>query len=214
MYRNINEAMYNAAYDLSEQAYFSNIKSESEIKNSIIKYYDDDIKMNRSIQNQLNSVDFHASEYMASNDIIKLKANYNFSIPTVLFTKFNIHFKQQVYIRGFTGNTKLQNNREIVYITKNGTVYHTYYNCTYLTMKVEKVNIEDIDELRNSSGGKYYLCNICSKETNKSYVYITSYGNSYHYIISCSAIKRNIIPVDLKEVNGRNLCDKCQKRKE
>ena len=56
--------------------------------------------------------------------------------------------------RKFSG----EEQEEYVYITENGTVYHRERNCTHLTLSIELAGKDEVGQLRNESGGKYYPC--------------------------------------------------------
>ena len=93
-----------------------------------------------------------------------------------------------------------------VYITQTGRKYHLLRECTYLCVEIEAVKYEQIEDLRNFSGGKYYACERC-RPLKAGTVYITSEGRSYHGQADCSSLKRTIVP--LKEVAEYDPCSKC-----
>lgn len=95
-----------------------------------------------------------------------------------------------------------------VYITQTGRKYHLLRECTYLCVKIESIKYEQIEDLRNSSGGKYYACERC-RPLKAGIVYITSEGSSYHGQADCSSLKRTIYMVPLKEVSEYDPCSKC-----
>ena len=69
-----------------------------------------------------------------------------------------------------------------------------------------------IPTLRNMNGSKYKECMMCKEENEEeSYIYITRYGNKYHYSMGCSGLKRTIYQKSLSEVEGMKLCTKCSK---
>lgn len=112
---------------------------------------------------------------------------------------------------GYTGNgaeEKKGKEETYVYITDTGTKYHISRECTYLKVQIQALKGENIKELRNSSGGKYYPCERCNpKETGM--VYLTEWGNRYHGESDCSALKRTVYLVPLSETGGRTACSKC-----
>ncbi len=95
-----------------------------------------------------------------------------------------------------------------VYITQTGRKYHLLRECTYLCVEIEAVKYEQIEDLRNFSGGKYYACERC-RPLKAGTVYITSEGRSYHGQADCSSLKRTIYMVPLKEVAEYDPCSKC-----
>lgn len=109
-----------------------------------------------------------------------------------------------------TGNSSsTQATEEMVYVTKNGTVYHKDRSCSYLNPSIRSVKREDVETLRNNSREKYYPCESC--EDSSSMVYITNDGNRYHTKVSCSGLKRTIYCIPLSETEGRAPCSKCSR---
>ncbi len=102
-----------------------------------------------------------------------------------------------------------------VYITKSGTVYHLYRDCTYLAIKLTRVKCVELSSYRNASGGKYYPCTVCAKGTygDGDYMYISKYGECYHADEKCRNIYHNIIETDKENAGNRDLCSKCRDRK-
>ena len=99
-------------------------------------------------------------------------------------------------------------SKERVYITAQGTVYHKSRQCTYLNPSIRQITQEQLDTARNSSGAKYYLCERCGKRSGSG-IYITDYGEKYHYDKNCSGLKRSIFSVPLSEVQDKGACSKC-----
>jgi len=96
---------------------------------------------------------------------------------------------------------------ETVYVTATGMVYHRDYHCTYLDLSIHMVSKEELEGLRNDSGGKYYPCEHCGGGWGG--VYITDSGDRYHGSLSCSALKRTVYAVPLSEAAGKGACSKC-----
>lgn len=148
-----------------------------------------------------------------SGNYIRIRADYKIRFPIGLFGKMDFSVTQQIMCRKWTGKSGGDSLEEIVYITKNGSVYHRSQNCTYLKPSVESVNKSTVEKLRNADGGKYYACRACmkGKNTNTMTVYITKYGNRYHGRKNCSRIKRTVFTIHLSEAGDRNACSKCGK---
>ena len=98
---------------------------------------------------------------------------------------------------------------DIVYLTEHGTVYHESKICTYLRPDVRKVLLTGISRERNASGGRYTECLRCRQTDAGEIVYITTYGDSYHTRLTCTAICRTIITKPRSEVSDRKACSKC-----
>lgn len=96
----------------------------------------------------------------------------------------------------------------IVYVGRNSTRYHKSRNCHYLANNLTGVSKEQVNELRNESGGKYYPCGICGKNAGNT-VYIMPNGTSYHSGKNCTAIVAYARAVKLSEVEHLGACSYC-----
>lgn len=155
------------------------------------------------------------SDLSADNEINSLVVCYSWG-TSYGFEKSSIYLKfvQRCSYIPWVGENiegKVTDKDEMVYITKTGRVYHKSIECTYLTRCIKKVNYYIIADLRNTSGGKYYKCEKCTAEkaADEPYVYITVYGDRYHYDKECNTLKRYIKKVPVSEIGDRKLCSKC-----
>ena len=117
-------------------------------------------------------------------------------------------------VHAFTGydNAKLDgidSSEEIVYITREGTVYHRDRSCRHLKITIETISRSSVSSKRNQDGGKYYPCEYCKSKQGKGPVYITTYGDRYHNSVQCSALKRDIQAVPISKVSGKPPCKTC-----
>ncbi len=96
-----------------------------------------------------------------------------------------------------------------VYVTKNGTVYHKKLTCPHLNINIMAVSPQEIITKRNSSGGKYYPCEICGIKTEENIYYITDHGNKYHGKKDCGSLLRMIEKVPLSETEHLEVCKDC-----
>ncbi len=95
-----------------------------------------------------------------------------------------------------------------VYVTRTGSKYHLSCDCTYLRVRIQAVNYEELSDRRNQSGGKYRACLKC-RPVRGGMVYITADGGSYHGDADCSALKRTIYMIPLSEAAGYGACGRC-----
>lgn len=107
-----------------------------------------------------------------------------------------------------TGQEKASDPETYVYITRTGSKYHLQQDCTHLRIQAEAVKYEQIEVLRNTSGGKYYACARC-RPLKAGIVYITLEGSSFHKQADCSSLKRTVYMVPLSEVPEYSPCSKC-----
>lgn len=108
-----------------------------------------------------------------------------------------------------SGSGQSEEGEEWVYITPYGESYHRSRDCRYLSLKIKAVTIEEISSLRNKSGGIYYSCGTCGNGRGTGICFYTEYGNRYHVMPNCSALKRTIRTVRLSEVGNRHACSYC-----
>ena len=152
---------------------------------------------------------------------IDVALRYELKLMYNIFGINNIPVIARAVISRWSGVTRIEQSDEgvdedtsCVYITKNGTVYHIYKDCTYLSIKLTRVKYGEIGDKRNSSGGKYCPCSVCCKnKTVMEYIYISKYGECYHSDNKCKKIYHNITEASPEEVKDRTLCSKCRDRK-
>lgn len=155
------------------------------------------------------------SNFLKDGETLTLVASYKIEIPLFLIPKITV--VQQAHRRIWIGDdsSKMENSKESsghkVYVTKKGSVYHLYADCSYLDVKLRAVSAKNLDFLRNDDGSIYYACESCHPEKNGT-VYITSYGNRYHAFKECNAIERNVIQIEEDDIGDRHICSKCKKR--
>ncbi len=127
-------------------------------------------------------------------------------------------YVMRLVYRDWTGEGELQEEpdegaeeKETVYMTEHGRVYHKKRTCSYIKIDVTPVLSERVGEERNTSGAKYYACEFCKPVLRSgSQVYITEYGTRYHAVSTCSAIKRNVKECSLDDVKATYpACSRC-----
>lgn len=168
------------------------------------------------ISGGISGISFLRSKIMVTNDNVDLIASYKVQpmIKTIGFSEFNVETRYfghawTGYEIGSADFTEKAENEQMVYVTENGTVYHTDINCSYLKPSIKTVAASDVGNYRSSSGGKYYPCEICGGHKDSGTVYITDYGCRYHSDTNCSGLKRTIYTVPISEVGGKPPCSKC-----
>lgn len=152
------------------------------------------------------------SEYDRNTGIIHAEVQYKVKLPFPGFAQKGMTKKSEVDVRAWTGYEKngiKSDDDQIVYRTKNGSVYHLDYHCSYLELSIQYVPQTGVGSLRNKDGGKYYPCEHCAKVSSMGGVYITDYGTKYHSSLQCSGLKRTIYAVKKKECAGMGACNKC-----
>ena len=105
----------------------------------------------------------------------------------------------------------VEENQQTVYVTENGTVYHSSTECTHLRLTIRQVSAAAVGEERNESGAKYYPCERCSGGGSPGLLYITKDGKRYHFSRDCSGLKRTMNTMTLEEAQdaGYPPCSRC-----
>jgi len=147
---------------------------------------------------------------------VQVKVNYRFACEAVFFTKLTIPVQQNFRFYPWLGKTDPDlfcetevQEKDIVYMTEYGTVYHESRACGYLTVVIRSVALQTIGEERNSSGRRYTLCERCDDKEAKETVYVSAGGTKYHLAASCPALKRTVEEKQREEVEGVPACHKC-----
>lgn len=135
-------------------------------------------------------------------------------IPFLGSRFFKMNRYQQMVANDYDGVSMVSEETDdtMVYVAKNGQVYHKNRECTYLRPSIRKTTVSQAADLRNQSGGKYYPCESCCdgrEQGGQEYIYLTSYGNRYHLNRNCSKLKRMVRQVNLSEVGDMAACSKC-----
>jgi len=150
-----------------------------------------------------------------------LKVSYHVKFPLTLGFIHDIPITQTCCYRAWTGADKGKSSKpkeeeddqkELVYVTENGSVYHSTTSCTHIDLSVRSVSKSAVSSLRNKSGAKYKPCERCA--TYVAYVgtvYITDYGNRYHANRDCGGLKRSVKAVE-KDSVSLPPCSRCAKK--
>ena len=182
-------------------------------KGMLLLKLNDDVVIQQYVSGGALGVSLLTSDF-DGNDIL-LRANYVMRFPMRLFGIQDFLVCQSARYRkwnGWCGTLGSENTTGLVYVTEYGEVYHLRRSCAYLDLSVQKVGYVEVGNLRNLNGEIYDACEKCGNQSNElGSVYITDYGECYHYALSCSGLKRTIFQKQLSEVGGLPACSKCSK---
>lgn len=152
---------------------------------------------------------------------IRAEIYYRFDCEAVFFTKLTIPVQQTFRFYPYLGKTDEDlfatedaKEKDIVYMTEYGTVYHESRACTYLNVVVRAIAAAEVEGERNSSGRKYTLCERCDNRQETGMVYLSDGGTRYHLIAACPALKRTVMEKERNEVEGIPVCHKCGKEED
>ena len=170
--------------------------------------------LNKSlIKNGEAGIFFFRSSVIDEKGDIDLCVTYKVEPLFNIFKVGEMTFANRVKVHSWIGYKSDSNDgeEEYVYITENGSVYHTNRSCTHLRLSIDTVSKSDIENCRNKDGKKYEKCKKCAGNiSDAEFFYITDYGEAYHTSLSCSGLKRTIYKVKLSEVSDRKKCERCQ----
>ena len=153
------------------------------------------------------------------NGSIQVRVSYRFVCEAVFFSEISLPVQQNFRFTPYIGETDSdlfvaeEDEKDIVYVTEYGTVYHESRACGYLNVVVRSVDADKISEKRNSSGRKYTLCERCDNREATETVYYSDGGTKYHLVAGCPALKRTVREEFREEVE-LPACHKCGNRKE
>lgn len=215
----INEIMYDVSRNLSKMEYAAEGSANLLTASAMLYGELDSGTVNKmGVSGGMLGITSISSDF--DEDMIRFVVNYTVNPPFNFLNIIKLHCIQKVSVRKWIGNEDKGGKNDyqsgdtdrMVYITETGTVYHTNRNCTHLVLSTKTVEKEQITNLRNASGGKYYACDLCGKESGANHiVYITDYGDRFHENRNCSGLKRGILAVPLSSVAGRAECSRCGK---
>ena len=142
---------------------------------------------------------------------IDLVATYRLSFPFPWLGRHGMTVRQHSRSRKWIGWDPAEGEQgDYVYVTANGSVYHTTLSCTYLHPSIEACAFSELGSKRNEDGGRYQSCKTCHASKNKKQtVYVTRYGQTYHCSLRCSSLKRTIERKKREEAAGMRPCKKC-----
>lgn len=199
--------------DFETGSSFSGIAiSETYVRSRLIKDVTQEYLQASPVKGSGN-ISFAESKFM-EKDRIELRCAYTVTPFFALSDKAGFFTESTAIVRAFTGydNSSGCANAEkekYVYITETGRVYHQTRNCHYLDLSIQQTDKNQLSELRNHSGGRYYACPLCAKSGIGNIAYVTDYGDCYHYDLLCSGLKRTIQAIPMSQVGTRTLCSKC-----
>lgn len=164
-----------------------------------------------------SGVSFAATDLRDEDNCVYIQVCYQISLPFVstLLPKLTVTQTSSAGLfSGELAGIANEKDTEIVYVTKNGAVYHTSLLCTHLKLSTREILSSELDKQRNYKGGKYYACEYCARKKKKpEKLYITLEGDRYHYKSDCIGLRRTVTEKKLSEVT-LPICSRCRERVE
>ena len=194
----VNDALYNVLRKFNTYSYTSQVMTGEIYKSTFFAIFVDEIGSDYAKKHYIaggnTGWNFYGSDIADDNSTVKISLKYT--------VKITIYEKRitDIWLGEEKDGFELNNNdeSEYVYITQYGEVYHIEKMCSYLVRNIKAASLDEITDLRNASGGKYYPCSLC-KGASKI-VYYTDYGD---------ALQRTILKVKKEKIKGMECCKKC-----
>jgi hypothetical protein len=184
---------------------------QSKVIQSIGKPY-----LEKSIIGDGGRLNFYDSVFMEEDGIVDIILQYKITLRYNIFNIPDMPVVLRARSRGWIGSedsvikevsTKSVQN---AYVAENGSVYHVDSECTHLRLSISQILLEEVKNIRNESGQKYYPCELCGeKEIIMGILFITNTGTRYHTNIECSGLKRNVSVIDMSELENMPACSRC-----
>ncbi len=161
------------------------------------------------------------SQILDDGENIEIVADYRMRLPYSLFGLGDVSRTSCCYLRAWVGrdggcgegDPSGENGEDpIVYVGKESTRYHIRADCHYLYNQLTEVFLDQIENYRNESGGRYAACARCAsgdRKTGASTVFIMPSGTHYHTSASCTAIIAYVTAVRRSEVEYLGACSYC-----
>lgn len=157
--------------------------------------------------------DCSSSKKSWNTTIMELSVQYRMEIPILMFRIPLIQNKETIRVKGWTGyEERRTDSGDIVmaYVTDYGEVYHMDKSCAFLDLSVRVCTKEEAERARSQNGAKYKECSYCKYLGDSARnVYITDYGEKYHFSLECKGLKRTIYTMPLLDVKEMGGCSKC-----
>lgn len=208
----VRNALQSVGKEVAKEAYLSPVVLSSSIEQQIVEVLGAENLDKSIIVNGSKGLDCSNSSTNLGTTVMDLNVRYQIEIPILMFRLPVRTYEERLRIKGWTGYASGSSEaleETLVYVTEYGLVYHKDLYCSYLEVAVRGVKADEVEDLRNHSGGIYYPCEYCGDEEGSGICYITDYGNRYHTSLDCRTVKREVYVVPLKDVNGLGGCSKC-----
>lgn len=219
----IQKALYNQTMKVTGYGYYidsvdmateaENLLAVGTIKLKVIEELGDDFFDNGCIVNGKQGFVLYLTN-VSDEGLVDVAMLYSLKVPFDIFGVGKLNFVARARCAMWTGSeaNTTEWNADMVYMTAKGEVYHTDKECTYIKSDISSCRLDELDIVRNASGGIYYPCNLCCdrEEYDSRKVYITQYGSRYHMMEYCSNLKSNVFAIEREVAEQKyKVCSKC-----
>lgn len=187
------------------------------VKSEIVKALGEQYLEESPIVQGIAGLQFVESEIFEGEDCFEIIATYEVAPFSSVagFGSFRMANRYYGHLwNGYQipGTEDAGEEKEVVYVAENGVVYHEDRNCSYLSLSVRKVSLQEAYESRNNNGAKYTPCMRCEDGGIQGSVYITSEGDNIHYREDCPGLRRTVNAVPKADVKNYPACGRCAKK--
>lgn len=208
------DAVQSAAKSAAEDTAVIPVLNTIKLKSDIVDIIGEE-RINRSIiKDGSSGISCWKSHVSAKTGEMNITVEYRILLPLPVMGSPSAKLKETFKISSWSGYQSggmEGEDAQIVYMTENGIVYHEDYNCSYLRLSIRYIPLDELNGVRNESGGKYHACDKCVIGSAMTGIYITENGGKYHNSLSCSGLKRTIHAVKRSETGGAGACSRCSK---
>jgi hypothetical protein len=184
--------------------------SQIMVMNKLEDYIDDTSLVERYISGGAGGIKCRYAYCSSYDNYVYAGLSYKLTADVPFFGSLNMTVTEQLKQKAYTGmscsNAASDEENTYVYVTENGSVYHTTRSCYHISLSIHETDKSKLDsEFQNLSP-----CEYCAKnKTGTGNVYITDTGDRYHYTLSCSGLKRTVYRVKKSEAGGLPPCSAC-----
>jgi hypothetical protein len=210
----VKGAFYSVAKEIGERTYLSPVITSKEVENKLVSYIGEERLEESLVVGGADGLSCFGSLANWNTAQMHLVVKYQLKAPILMFNIPAVSCKETLKIKGWSGYMSEgtgSEEREVVYVAQNGSVYHKDMYCTFLNVSVRGIFASTIQDARNSSGAKYYKCETCGNDKHIGIYYVSKHGDRYHTTLNCSKIKRNVYAMPLEDAKGLGGCSKCVK---
>lgn len=212
----LKAVMHEEIKDVAMKSIMDDFPSEEVLGDRVLEGVGELILSLAPVDGKAEGIEF--SKEGSTDEVIRLRAEYDSKLYYDFFNLFHRHFSQTVlfhdwegYINGINSHVTAK-EEEYVYITNDSEVYHRHRDCSHIKLQIMEISSADLKNARNNSGSKYKSCEHCHSKVTDGTLYITKEGDKYHNSLSCSGLKRVVKAVLLSEVNDKRPCSRCGNR--
>lgn len=150
---------------------------------------------------------FLASDY--NEETVDIALTYEVHPQITIFPYTYSRLGNRFYAKTWTGFNVEGEGTKYVYVTKYGEVWHSTPDCTHIFIDIKLASRRNIENMQNSNGAYYRLCELCEEEEWRDVVYYTPQGECYHKVRNCSALIRYIRAIEWEPDIPYRACSRC-----